>query len=846
MKRMIINATQPEELRVALVDGQKLYDLDIESTGKEQKKSNVYKAKIIRIEPSLEAAFVDYGSERHGFLPLKEISRSVFNNSPSGGGRVKIKDVIKEGQEIIVQVEKEERGNKGAALTTFISLAGRYLVAMPNNPRAGGVSRQIEGSDREESKKAMSELEIPEGMGLILRTAGVGKASEELQWDLDYLMQLWKAIEEAAETKSAPFLIYQEHDVIIRAIRDYLRNDISEILVDDKALYDKAVEFMEQVMPHNLRKLKHYQDATPLFTRYQIESQIETAFGREVRLPSGGSIVIEPTEALTTIDINSARATKGGDIEETAHNTNLEAADEVARQLRLRDLGGLVVIDFIDMLASKNQRQVENRLKEALKVDRARVQIGRISRFGLLEMSRQRLSASLIEGTHETCPRCSGLGTIRGTASLGLSLLRIIQEEAMKDGVGRVVVQLPVDTATFLLNEKRDEIISLEKRLGVDVLLIPNPQLQTPHYSVERFRNQILEAADWKEEASYDQLQVTEESSPSQTLNEKSTGEKAAVQEISRTAPKPAGATLAAPNATTQKSSEGGLIKRMFSSLFTSGASTASNQEENLKKTAAKKKASQRRQPRKKTSSRSEQNTNQQQPAQKKVAAKKTRSKKVASKKTQVKTTQNRDNQNGAEQSSSDENKTSSQQSVVDTQKTSSEVTATDKTRGDRPRRGPRTHRNRNRKREDTPAKTETTTDSESKVTTTSESTQKPVEKKPEAKAADKIEKISTTTEVSIAKAPTPEVKLPVKKAVVKQEGSAEKKASVPEKVVVAKPIPEKVTTEKAVVAKPTPEKVTTEKTVTEKPTSKPKVDKKAETPSSSPYSQGLDDIGND
>ena len=356
MKRMIINATQPEELRVALVDGQKLYDLDIESIGKEQKKSNVYKAKIMRVEPSLEAAFVDYGAERHGFLPLKEISRSVFIKSPSGGGRVKIKDVIKEGQEIIVQVEKEERGNKGAALTTFVSLAGRYLVAMPNNPRAGGVSRQIEGSDREESKKAMNELEIPEGMGLILRTAGIGKATEELQWDLDYLKQLWTAIEDAVESREAPFLIYQEHDVIIRAIRDYLRNDIAEILVDNKELYDKAVEFMQQVMPHNLRKLKHYTDSTPLFTRYQIESQIETAFGREVRLPSGGSIVIEPTEALTTIDINSARATKGSDIEETATNTNLEAADEVARQLRLRDLGGLVVIDFIDMFAAKNQR----------------------------------------------------------------------------------------------------------------------------------------------------------------------------------------------------------------------------------------------------------------------------------------------------------------------------------------------------------------------------------------------------------------------------------------------------------------------------------------------------------
>ncbi len=721
MKRMIINATQPEELRVALVDGQKLYDLDIESIGKEQKKSNVYKAKIMRVEPSLEAAFVDYGAERHGFLPLKEISRSVFIKSPSGGGRVKIKDVIKEGQEIIVQVEKEERGNKGAALTTFVSLAGRYLVAMPNNPRAGGVSRQIEGSDREESKKAMNELEIPEGMGLILRTAGIGKATEELQWDLDYLKQLWTAIEDAVESKEAPFLIYQEHDVIIRAIRDYLRNDIAEILVDNKELYDKAVEFMQQVMPHNLRKLKHYTDSTPLFTRYQIESQIETAFGREVRLPSGGSIVIEPTEALTTIDINSARATKGSDIEETATNTNLEAADEVARQLRLRDLGGLVVIDFIDMFAAKNQRAVENRLKEALKVDRARVQIGRISRFGLLEMSRQRLSASLIEGTHETCPRCSGLGTIRGTASLGLYLLRIIQEEAMKEGVGRIVVQLPVDTATFLLNEKRAEIIALETRLGVDVLLIPNPQLETPHYEVERFRKQVLEAPDWKEEASYDLVKITDEELATTGFSEQATAEIAAVQEIGRTTPKPSGT---ASNKPVQKASEDGLIKRMFTGLFASGASSKVAEE---KKPAARKKTSQRRPARKKTSSRNERGSNQQRSASKKKAV----SKKAASKKK----TQSRSNQNNNDQSQD----SSDQQSRSD----------------NRPRRGPRTRRsNRGRKREDqTNQENQSETNTSEKVETT-----KPVE----AKTETTVESSSTTTNTvekavaSVAVASTP------------------------------------------------------------------------------------------
>ncbi len=662
MKRMIINATQPEELRVALVDGQKLYDLDIESPGKEQKKSNIYKAKIVRIEPSLEAAFVDYGAERHGFLPLKEISRSIYLKQPSSGSRVNIKDVVKEGQELIVQVEKEERGNKGAALTTFISLAGRYLVAMPNNPRAGGVSRQIEGADREESKKAMSELDIPEGMGLILRTAGVGKATEELQWDLDYLKQLWKAIEEAAESRKAPFLIYQEQDVIIRAIRDYLRNDIAEILVDDKTLYDKAVEFMQQVMPHNLRKLKLYQDPTPLFTRYQIESQIETAFSREVRLPSGGSIVIEPTEALTTIDINSARSTKGSDIEETALNTNLEAAEEIARQLRLRDLGGLVVIDFIDMMAAKNQRQVENRLKEALKVDRARVQVGRISRFGLLEMSRQRLSASLIEGTHETCPRCSGLGTIRGTTSLGLSLLRIIQEEAMKEGVGRVVVQLPVDTATFLLNEKREEIVNIESRLGIEVLLIPNPQLETPHYKVERIRKQVLQSSDWKDEASYEMVDSIEEENQMPSFStEKPVAEQAAVQQISRT-------TKPEPTKTEKKVSDGGLLKRMFASLFRAGSDEEEKREEENKKTVARKKTSQRRQTKKKTSSRGAQGS------EKKRST--TSKKKVATKKPQK--------ENDQEDSTAEENK----------QKTSASG-------AERPKRGPRTRRsNRGNKRQ--------------------------------------------------------------------------------------------------------------------------------------------------
>lgn len=497
MKRMLINATQPEELRVALVDGQSLYDLDIETPSREQKKANIYKGKITRVEPSLEAAFVQYGSERHGFLPFKEISRAYFQaDGDVDPAKVNIKDVIKEGMEVVVQVDKEERGNKGAALTTFISLAGRYLVLMPNNPRAGGVSRRIEGDDRQEIREALRELNVPEGMGLIVRTAGVGRSTEELQWDLDYLLQLWQAIQTAAEQRPSPFLIYQESNVIIRALRDYLRADIGEILVDDATVYEQAREFMQQVMPYNLNKLKRYSDPVPLFTRYQIESQIESAFQRTVRLPSGGAIVIDHTEALVSIDINSSRATKGSDIEETALNTNLEAADEIARQLRLRDLGGLIVIDFIDMSSSKNQRDVENRLREAVKQDRARVQIGRISRFGLLEMSRQRLRSSLGESHQEVCRRCNGQGTIRGVESLALSVLRLIEEEAMKEKTGKVLAQLPVDVATFLLNEKRTAINVIEQRHGVHIVLIPNRHMETPAYEVKRIRQDDTSADD--------------------------------------------------------------------------------------------------------------------------------------------------------------------------------------------------------------------------------------------------------------------------------------------------------------------------------------------------------------
>ncbi|QOV65742.1 ribonuclease E [Kosakonia pseudosacchari] len=490
MKRMLINATQQEELRVALVDGQRLYDLDIESPGHEQKKANIYKGKITRIEPSLEAAFVDYGAERHGFLPLKEIAREYFPANYNAHGRPNIKDVLREGQEVIVQIDKEERGNKGAALTTFISLAGSYLVLMPNNPRAGGISRRIEGDDRTELKEALSSLELPDGMGLIVRTAGVGKSAEALQWDLSFRLKHWEAIQKAAESRPAPFLIHQESNVIVRAFRDYLRQDIGEILIDNPKVLELARQHIAALgRPDFSSKIKLYTGEIPLFSHYQIESQIESAFQREVRLPSGGSIVIDSTEALTAIDINSARATRGGDIEETAFNTNLEAADEIARQLRLRDLGGLIVIDFIDMTPVRHQRAVENRLREAVRQDRARIQISHISRFGLLEMSRQRLSPSLGESSHHVCPRCSGTGTIRDNESLSLSILRLIEEEALKENTQEVHAIVPVPVASYLLNEKRAAVSAIEARQGgVRCVIVPNDQMETPHYSVLRVR----------------------------------------------------------------------------------------------------------------------------------------------------------------------------------------------------------------------------------------------------------------------------------------------------------------------------------------------------------------------
>ena len=565
MRRMLINATQKEELRVALVDGQRLYDLDIELPGREQKKSNIYKGKITRIEPSLEAAFVDYGADRHGFLPLKEIAPSCYAKQPEDNKRrPNIKEILQEGQEVIVQIGKEERGNKGAALTTFISLAGRYLVLMPNNPRAGGVSRRIEGEERSELREAMAAMEIPEGMGVIVRTAGVGKTTEELQWDLDYLVRLWSAIDKAGQERPASFLVYQESNLIIRAIRDYFRQDIGEILIDCKDVFDYAQDFMTQVMPHNKSKIKFYDDCVPLFSRYQVESQIETAFQHEVRLPSGGAIVIDRTEALVSIDINSSRATQGGDIEETALNTNLEASDEIARQLRLRDLGGLIVIDYIDMTPSRNQREVENRLREALKMDRARVQIGRISRFGLLEMSRQRLRPSLEESIQATCPRCKGEGSIRNVESLSLSILRLIEEEAMKEKSARIEAQLPLQVATFLLNEKRKALSEVEARHDIHVVLIPNPALETPAYEVKRIKGEELREQD--KTTSY---QIVKEIEPEKEVvtKQKSAAEQPAVKSIrpSTPAPKPSAPTK---NASAQREAEAGFIARMWNSLF--------------------------------------------------------------------------------------------------------------------------------------------------------------------------------------------------------------------------------------------------------------------------------------
>lgn len=576
MKRMLFNATHSEELRVAIVDGQRLIDIDIESAGRESRKSNIYKGVVTRVEPSLEACFVNYGEDRHGFLPFKEISRAYFRQDVEGGKPLRIQDVISEGQELIVQVEKEERGNKGAALTTMISLAGRYVVLMPNNPRGGGVSRRIEGEDRQELREAMDKLQVPAGMSLIARTAGIGRSVEELQWDLNYLLQLWQAIESAAKSAPGAFLIYQESSLVIRAIRDYFTADIGEVLIDTEDIYQQATQFMSYVMPDYVARVKYYRDATPLFSRFQIEHQIETAYSRVVPLPSGGAIVIDHTEALVAIDVNSARATRGSDIEETAFRTNMEAAEEVARQMRLRDLGGLIVIDFIDMESSRNQREVEQCLKEALSLDRARVQTGKISRFGLMELSRQRLRPALNEGTHITCPRCNGTGVIRDIESSALHVLRVLQEEAMKENTAAVHVQVPVEVATYLLNEKRTEIATLEARLKVEIVLIPNKSIETPLYSLERLKHDDERLLTYR--ASYAMAEANDEENTylANKFRQPGNRQEAVVKGITRDQPpapppaRPAPAPVAS-STSAASSTHGGLLDRILN-LFGWGA----------------------------------------------------------------------------------------------------------------------------------------------------------------------------------------------------------------------------------------------------------------------------------
>ncbi|MCJ2375459.1 ribonuclease E [Vibrio sp. ZSDZ34] len=588
MKRMLINATQKEELRVALVDGQRLFDLDIESPGHESKKANIYKGRITRVEPSLEAAFVDYGAERHGFLPLKEIAREYFPQGYTYQGRPSIKEVLSEGQEVIVQVEKEERGSKGAALTTFISLAGSYLVLMPNNPRAGGISRRIEGDERTQLKAALSTLELPQGMGLIVRTAGVGKSAEELEWDLNVLLNHWGAIKGASDANPAPFLIHQESNVIVRAIRDYLRRDIGEILIDSNTIFERAQQHIQLIRPDFASRVKKYDGEVPLFSHYQIESQIESAFQREVRLPSGGSIVIDPTEALTSIDINSARATKGSDIEETALNTNLEAADEIARQLRLRDLGGLVVIDFIDMTPVRHQREVENRLKDAVRLDRARVQIGRISRFGLLEMSRQRLSPSLAEASHHICPRCTGTGVVRDNESLALSVLRLIEEEALKDNTSQVLAIVPVPIASYLLNEKRRSVNHIERVQDVKITVVPDSDMETPHFEVVRVREgEELDLLSYLLPRKMEALKEAESKEPSEVEVKPRKLEQPALQGFAaptQSAPAPTPTPKAKDKPAEAKPSEPGLVSRLFKAI----AGLFSSKEVEVEKTPSK------------------------------------------------------------------------------------------------------------------------------------------------------------------------------------------------------------------------------------------------------------------
>ena len=630
MKRMLINATQEEELRMAMVDGQRLYDLNIEGPASERKKANIYKGKITRIEPSLEAAFIDYGAERHGFLPLKEVSSEYFVKDVESGAKPSIKEVLNEGQDIVVQIDKEERGNKGAALTTFVSLAGRFIVLKPNKSRSGGVSRRITGQDRDAARTSLNEIEVPDGMSVILRTAGIDRTAEELKWDLDNLLSVWQALLSVVLERPSPFLIYRESNAVARALRDYLSNDIGEILIDDEATYKDAVEQVQTLMPHNLKKLKHYVDPVPLFTRFQIESQIESAFSHSVTLPSGGSIVIDHTEALVSIDINSARATKGGDIEATALNTNLEAAEEIARQLRIRDLGGLVVIDFIDMGPQKHQRDVENRLRESVRQDRARVQIGKISRFGLLEMSRQRLRPSLGESAHQVCPRCSGFGTIRSVESLALAILRIVGEEARKERTSKVIAQLPVEVATYLLNEKRGWVQSLESSNDVQVILVANSSLETPHYDIRRVRDDQTELPE-NAAVSFKLADKDEDTEIPSSMQERKPAEQAAIAVVTSAAP---------PPAPVKQAPRKGLFTRIGEFLFGDEAAVEEKKKKQARKQVHHKSKSAGKRPSSRRRSDSKQQGEQSRPQRtrtKKKTSKKASKKKVAGKPQQKK-----------------------------------------------------------------------------------------------------------------------------------------------------------------------------------------------------------------
>jgi ribonuclease E len=792
---MLINATQEEELRMAMVDGQRLFDLNIEGPASERKKANIYKGKITRIEPSLEAAFVDYGADRHGFLPLKEISSEYFVKNVDSGTKPNIRDVLREGQDIVVQIDKEERGNKGAALTTYVSLAGRFIVLKPNKARSGGVSRRIVGSDRDLARQSLSGIEVPDGMSVILRTAGIDRSAEELAWDLENLLAVWHAILSVVLQRPSPFLIYRESNAVVRALRDYLTNEIGEILIDDETTYKEAVEFVEQVMPHNLRKLKLYADPVPLFTRFQIESQIESAFAHNVTLPSGGSIVIDHTEALVSIDINSARATKGGDIEATALNTNLEAADEIARQLRIRDLGGLIVIDFIDMGPQKNQRAVENRLREAVRQDRARVQIGKITRFGLLEMSRQRLRPSLGESSYQTCPRCTGFGTIRSVESLALAILRIVGEEARKERTVKVIAQLPVEVATYLLNEKRDWVQSLETRHDTQVVLVANSGLETPHYDVRRVRD---DQADLPENAgvSYALAEAEPELEVPPSMQERKAAEQAAIGKIEPTAP--------APTPTRTEPPKPGFWD-WLKSLFGGGEQKAA------KKKQAKKKTSQASRRGKKSGQaaardtgkpqrgrRSETRKDEGQRAQKKKTKKKT--KKKAKKKTAGKdAARSQDAQSSAPQTSDAAGDESREESK--------RASKTRRSRGGR----------RRRRSGDKPVQDSQSQAGESKAETSQEAPKQPVETLTKDTAAPEESRQRSSADVPDASSRLPAAEKPQAKDKATErrpeqdQPATDAAKSAPEvksepKASAAKPAPEVKSEPRASAAKPAPE----------------------------------------